>query len=221
VLLAPLGEARAKGGRAMDFAAVLSKPVKPGQLRKALRGLLAPASERPPAALRRRGEREIAVGEPSPLRILLAEDNVVNQKVALMMLERMGYTADVAADGREALDALERQPYDVVLMDVQMPEMDGLEATRRIRERPPEHQPLVIGLTAHAMVGDRERCLEAGMDGYLPKPIQIADLQSTLRGAEIKANQELLEETAPIDRTTLDILRRSLETKTTSGDGEA
>ena len=119
-----------------------------------------------------------------PLRILLAEDNVVNQKVALSILERMGYKADVAATGLEVLAALEERRYDVVFMDTQMPEMDGLEATRRIcKQWPPDQRPRIIALTADAMRGDRETCLAAGMDDYLSKPIDIAELQKALERA--------------------------------------
>jgi len=113
------------------------------------------------------------------LRILLAEDNLVNQKVAIRMLERLGYTADIAADGQEVLAALESRPYDVVLMDVQMPEMDGLEATRSIRSTAC-HQPYIIAMTAHAMKGDREVCLDAGMNDYIAKPVRIEELKAAL-----------------------------------------
>ena len=113
------------------------------------------------------------------LRILLAEDNLVNQKVAIKMLERLGYTADIAADGREVLAALESRHYDVVLMDVQMPEMDGLEATRSIRSTAC-HQPYIIAMTAHAMKGDREECLDAGMNDYISKPVRIEELKAAL-----------------------------------------
>jgi CheY-like chemotaxis protein len=116
-----------------------------------------------------------------PLRILLAEDNLVNQKLALRLLAKMGYRADVAADGLEAIQALERQPYDVILMDVQMPEMDGLEATRRICERwPVGVRPRIIAMTANAMQGDREICLAAGMDDYVSKPIRVNELIQVL-----------------------------------------
>ncbi|MBN1236787.1 MAG: PAS domain S-box protein [Methanotrichaceae archaeon] len=114
-----------------------------------------------------------------PLRILLAEDNVVNQMVAIQMLKRLGYSADVAGNGLEVLQALERQPYDVVLMDVQMPEMDGLVAAQEIRKLWPKG-PWIIAITAYALKGDRERCLAAGMDDYISKPIVIEELRRAL-----------------------------------------
>jgi CheY-like chemotaxis protein/HPt (histidine-containing phosphotransfer) domain-containing protein len=117
-----------------------------------------------------------------PLRILVAEDNVVNQQVALLLLKKLGYRADMAANGLEALQALERESYDVVLMDVQMPKLDGLEATRRIHQRWPQGQrPHVIAATANAMREEREACLAAGMDDYLSKPIRMEELAAALR----------------------------------------
>ena len=108
----------------------------------------------------------------------------MNRKVALLMLERMGYRADPVADGVEAVAALGRRSYDVVLMDVQMPEMDGFEATRRIRrEVAPARQPFIVAMTAHAIKGYRERCLEAGMDDYLTKPIERRTLAASLARA--------------------------------------
>jgi signal transduction histidine kinase/CheY-like chemotaxis protein len=116
-----------------------------------------------------------------PLRILVAEDNVVNQKVALLLLQRLGYAADLAADGEETLAALRRQRYDVILMDVQMPGMDGLEATRRIRDEwPAAERPRIIAVTANALREDREACLSAGMDDYLSKPVLLEDLRAAL-----------------------------------------
>lgn len=117
--------------------------------------------------------------QPVPLRILLAEDNLINQKVALLMLKRLGHKADVAANGLEVLEALERQSYDLVLMDIQMPEMDGLEATRAIRQRWHD-RPKIVAVTAHALDGDREMCLEAGMDEYIAKPIEMDELAGAL-----------------------------------------
>ncbi len=119
--------------------------------------------------------------EQLPLRILLVEDNQVNQKLASRFLQKLGYRTDVAANGLEALEAVERQTYDVVLMDVQMPEMDGLEATRRLRARDDmPQQPRIIAMTANAMQGDREICLAAGMDDYISKPVQLDELIKAL-----------------------------------------
>jgi CheY-like chemotaxis protein len=116
------------------------------------------------------------------LRILLAEDNSVNQMVALRMLKRLGYQADTAANGKEVLAALKSRSYDIVLMDVQMPEMDGLEAARLIRSEKVGH-PYIIAMTAHAMKGDKEVCLEAGMNDYVSKPVRMEELRSAiLRG---------------------------------------
>ena len=121
------------------------------------------------------------MAERHPLRILLAEDNLVNQKLALRLLETMGYEADLASNGVEAIEHIERQRYDVVLMDVQMPELDGLEASRRILARwPCGQRPRIVAMTANAMQGDREACLAAGMDDYITKPIRVDQLVDAL-----------------------------------------
>ena len=132
------------------------------------------------------GREPIAEAERPPpgaasLRILLAEDNAVNQKVALRLLERLGYGADVASNGLEAIEALERSQYDVVLMDVQMPELDGLDASRRICDRWPDTRPRIIAMTANALPEDREACFAAGMDDYVAKPIRPDALAEALR----------------------------------------
>jgi len=163
------------------FAAILTKPVKSAPLFETLRRVsnAAAPSARPstPAAA---GAPEIATGPA--LRILLAEDNVVNQKVAVKMLERLGHRADVAANGAEAVAAVARQRYDVVLMDVHMPEMDGLDATRRVLGAG-DGSPYVIAMTAKAMQGDREECLAAGMDDYIAKPVRMEELAAALARA--------------------------------------
>jgi CheY-like chemotaxis protein len=121
-----------------------------------------------------------------PLRILLAEDNVVNQKLAMRLLQQMGYRADLASNGIEAIESVQRQAYDVVLMDVQMPELDGLDATRRICALMAARRPRIVAMTANAMQGDREMCLEAGMDDYLTKPIRVDRLVEVLNAVPIR-----------------------------------
>ena len=121
------------------------------------------------------------MAERHPLRILLAEDNVVNQKLALRLLQQMGYRADLASNGIEAVESVQRQTYDVVLMDVQMPELDGLDATRQICTLMPNgDRPRIVAMTANAMQGDREMCMAAGMDDYLTKPIRVDALVEAL-----------------------------------------
>ncbi len=151
----------------------LIKPLKQTRLQEALASLMSHAPESLPMPA--------AKSAPAaPLRILLAEDNLVNQKVALLQLKSLGFTADLASDGREAIKALERTAYDLILMDCQMPVMDGYSAAREIRlnyKRPVR----IIAMTANAMEGDREKCLEAGMDGYLSKPVDTAELGRLLK----------------------------------------
>jgi signal transduction histidine kinase/CheY-like chemotaxis protein/HPt (histidine-containing phosphotransfer) domain-containing protein len=173
----PLADEEAQAG----FAAALSKPLRLSHLRDRLLetvGNLRDTSARVTAEASPDGAPARA---PASLRILLAEDNVINQSVAVRLLERLGYRADIAGDGREALARLERSSYDVVLMDVQMPEMDGLEASRAICGRwAPSARPRIIAMTAEAMQGDREKCLAAGMDDYIVKPVTLAQLAEAL-----------------------------------------
>ena len=131
----------------------------------------------------------------SSLRILLAEDEPSNKKVTMLMLEHLGYRANAVANGIEALQAMEHQTYDVVLMDVKMPEMDGLEATRIIRQHWPNDGPRIIAITAYALKGDREKCIEAGMDGYLAKPVRLDELHKA-----IETCVRLTYETVVVDR---------------------
>ena len=123
----------------------------------------------------------VRLADTIPIDILLVEDNPVNQKIALRYLELMGYRADAVGNGLEALHALRERNYHLVIMDVQMPEMDGFEATRQIRTIiSPERQPVIIALTANALQGDRERCIEVGMNDYLTKPVKIDELQAAI-----------------------------------------
>jgi PAS domain S-box-containing protein len=167
--------------------AFLTKPIKPSQLYNVLVQVFALESEDAPRAdTARESPFDAEMAQRLPLRILVAEDNIINQQVALSFLERLGYRADVAANGLEVLSSLRRQAYDVVLMDVQMPEMDGLEATRRIRqlsstELAAEMQPRIIAMTANALKEDCDICLGAGMDDYVSKPIQVEELVAALR----------------------------------------
>jgi PAS domain S-box-containing protein len=182
VLLTSLGR-RAEDMAGGLFAACITKPVKSAQLYETILSVVGSnASVRMGHA--EGSQFESGLAERLPLRILLAEDNVVNQKVATKTLARLGYRIDVAANGMEVLTALERQPYDVVLMDMQMPELDGFGATARIRsELPPARQPQIIAMTANAMQGDRELCLDRGMDDYVSKPVRFEELVGALERA--------------------------------------
>ncbi|MEE8526894.1 MAG: response regulator, partial [Thermoanaerobaculia bacterium] len=227
VLLAPFGGDHR--GEAMDpRGAIVSRPLRPSHLLDELSGAVADPAERITRPIHGRDEIPRDLSSRLPLKILLAEDNLVNQKVALLMLRRLGYRADLATNGLEVLEAVARQRYDVVLMDVQMPEMDGVETTAKILERyPDDARPYVIGITAHAMRGDRERFLAAGMDGYLSKPVQISELMTALlasSGEEQEAEQPVaphlprapVPASAPIDRDKI-LQLRQLEQETTSG----
>jgi PAS domain S-box-containing protein len=165
--------------REMGVTAYLIKPVKQSELLSTMHSLLQPAGNRIATAAAREIAPKTSVGT---LKILVAEDNHVNQKLVVRLLEKAGHKVMVAATGREALAQSETHPFDVILMDVQMPEMDGLAATRaiRAREQVTGAHVFIIAMTAHAMKGDRERCLESGMDEYLPKPITANDLYEVI-----------------------------------------
>jgi len=169
-----------------DFAVYLTKPVKPAQLYTALLQALSGQQSQPyPISVTAKAPNPEPI-QPLLLRVLVAEDHRINQKIALLMLERLGYRADIAGNGLEVLEALKRQVYDVVLLDVQMPEMDGLEAARQIRQRwQSESCPRLIAMTANAMEGDRELCLQAGMDDYIAKPIRIEALRQALSHCQL------------------------------------
>jgi CheY-like chemotaxis protein len=184
VLFSSVGR-RELGDAASPFNAYLAKPIRQSHLFDTLVSLLAhEGAAKPAAEPAARPHLDATLAARHPLRILLAEDNVVNQKLALRLLQQMGYRADLASNGLEAIESVQRQAYDVVLMDVQMPELDGLDATRRICELlPPGQRPRIVAMTANAMQGDREMCIEAGMDDYLTKPIRVDRLVEALSAA--------------------------------------
>lgn len=183
ILLSSVGRleiARKLGG--LDVSATLTKPVRHSQLHDALVNALSGGPERPPIE----PPEPRALVPPRPTRkhegrVLVAEDNVVNQRLALAILSKLGYDADLAANGREAVEHVENGKYLAVLMDCQMPEMDGFEATRRIREiEPPRGSVAIIAMTANALAGDRERCVAAGMNDYISKPVRVTELARVL-----------------------------------------
>lgn len=220
VLLSSLGHQDVKGDSKL-FSAQLSKPVRPSILLETLLSLFANrpvlVRENPQFA----SDLDKNMGVEHPLRILLADDNVVNQKVATRMLERIGYRADLAANGIEVLQAVERQAYDLIFMDVQMPEMDGVEASRLIHQRVPEDRlPRIIAMTAHALQGDRERFLAEGMDDYLSKPVQMNELVRAIRGTTalstgLKSSKQVNDtETSHVRWETLDSYYRVMGAET-------
>jgi CheY-like chemotaxis protein len=198
-LLSGLGQASGRARTTEQVAAAVSKPVKVGALREALTSALGGTPTVPAATTRSKWALDEHMAARLPLRILVAEDNVVNQKVVVKMLGRLGYRVEVVNNGLEAVEAIGRQRYDVLLLDVQMPIMDGFEAARRLRAaQAPAHRPRIVGMTALAMTGDRERCLEAGMDDYISKPVRPEELQRALERAAV---------TPPIDEEVIANLR--------------
>ncbi len=177
-----LSTAHAEG---IGLVAQLTKPIKASQLYVTVQRLFDRRVAEPAAAPRAEPGHPSAPARPNPLRILVAEDNPVNVKLAVLLLSRLGYRPDVAGNGKEAVEAVARQTYDVVLMDVQMPEMDGVEATRQIvRTLGPRSRPRIIALTAGVLATERQACLDAGMDEFLNKPIVAADLVAALARCE-------------------------------------
>ncbi len=180
----------------------LSRPIKPAPLADVLVRIFAEREEHhrpvqssahrpPPVTESTGGATGTDNSTTAALQLLLVEDNIFNQKVALRMLQRLGYQADVAGNGEEALDQLQSQRYDAVLMDIQMPQLDGLAASRRIRaEFPPDQQPYIVAMTANALQGDRERCIEAGMDDYISKPVQVKDLIAALERVQTACTKQ-------------------------------
>ena len=186
----------------IGFASCVTKPIKPAQLSEVLVRVVSGVKQPPSSQTQVFSKLDPQMANRLPLRVLLCDDNAINQKVAVRLLQQMGYRADVSGNGVEALKAFERQTYDLVFMDVQMPEMDGLEATRAIRQRqqqqtefPNFKSPIVIvAMTASAMQGDKEKCLASGMDDYLAKPVRLEDMRSIVErwgsvagGAQVSA----------------------------------
>ncbi len=184
VLLTPLAQnGKRITAQGADDYPELHQPIKPAQLYDILTELAAVVPAKPQPSV----ERAITNEESdsfSQLRVLLAEDNLVNQKVTSLLLKSLGYRCDVVGTGTEVLAALERRTYDLILMDVQMPEMDGFEATRKIHQRPSAERPTIVAMTAHAVRGYRDKCLQAGMDDYISKPIKLKGLEALFERLE-------------------------------------
>jgi CheY-like chemotaxis protein len=205
--------------RELGLAAYMTKPIKQSELQNTMMAALGAVSHpHEPAGVS--VPEPLAHAEHRPLQILVAEDSLVNQTLAVRLLERHGHTVVVVNNGVQALEALETKRFDVVLMDVQMPEMDGLQATERIREREHRtgaHMP-IIAMTAHVMQGDRERCLEAGMDDYVAKPIQADVLFATLERQLPEGLVAASEPTPQIDVPTTDLFDKAATLRRVDGD---
>jgi CheY-like chemotaxis protein len=184
ILLSSSGEI-ALGEEASLFQFQIPKPIRQSRLFNALLKITGVEREQPQAVPQKPLDSTMAA--KYPLRILLSEDNVVNQKVCLMMLSRLGYGADLAVNGHRAVDAIEKSEYDLILMDIQMPNMGGIDAASIIREKLGPECPAVFALTAEALEGDQERFLSLGFDGYLSKPLQVDALQDILKCVKSRA----------------------------------
>ena len=177
ILLSSIGDELSKNNRPL-FNAVVAKPLRQKDLKLAIQGCFTKIKEE----VNVEGGSTISTGfaRRFPMQILIAEDDLINQELIRMIIEKLGYDADIVDNGVKAIDAIQQKAYDLVLMDVQMPEMDGLEATGHIRKMPVA-QPIIIALTANAMQDDRDRCLKAGMDDFLSKPLDIQSLLPALQ----------------------------------------
>ncbi len=219
LLTSAVDVAAERDARAAGVGAIVHKPIRQGVLRAALERLVAGAAAEPVPAPQSAPAFDHQAGARWPLSILLVDDSAVNRQVSVSMLKRMGYAPDVATGGAEAVASVVARPYDLVLMDVQMPEVDGVEATRRIRSLSgPRAAIRIVALTANAMPGDRERYLDAGMDGYLPKPLQPPALREVLMAAARALGRDGRPSPAPepepslppVDLEVLDALRETL-----------
>jgi GAF domain-containing protein/CheY-like chemotaxis protein len=184
--LVPLDERNKEDIESIKFAAMLPKPIKPSPLLNAFMSVFAQAPTRSAKPDQAKGQSlDSEMAAKLPLRILLVDDNITNRKIGSKVLERLGYKADLAVDGQTAISSFAEGQHDVILMDIEMPDMDGLEATRLIRASGSGDslQPFIVALTANAMAGDRERYLEAGMDDYLSKPLRVEELVASLKRA--------------------------------------
>jgi signal transduction histidine kinase/DNA-binding response OmpR family regulator/ligand-binding sensor domain-containing protein len=180
ILLSFIGDERIKSHTEF-YSSVVTKPIRQSTLFKYILAQFTKQQDKPVAdEINGKNKLSADFSKQYPLSILIAEDNPVNQKLAERVLMKLGYSPEMAMNGQDALDALERKHYDVILMDVQMPIMDGLEATKKIRMLRKEPQPIIIAVTANAIQGDREICLQAGMDDYISKPIKLEDLVNML-----------------------------------------
>jgi two-component system, sensor histidine kinase and response regulator len=197
LMMSSMGDRSEAGAEARHFDGWLTKPVKQAQLHEALAQMMAPrgaevvrladgepvAPATAPPAPTTNGSASAPVEPPRPDHlVLVAEDNAINQRLALHQLNKLGFNADAVANGREAVEAVARHPYEIVLMDCQMPEMDGYQATAEIRRREEgKRHTVIIAMTAHALEGDRDKCLAAGMDDYLAKPVKMPALEEVLK----------------------------------------